>query len=309
MFKQILCQIFSNQCHLTSLQLDITKLSYEIHQSLNSHSYVSTNKISNEFPWYCITLRHLYIHLNHICFLEHLIEYVPNLEQLSVHFHNSLIDKYYPNSNINILKLSNKNWFNKIPKLKCFTLKSFIYTNFEFTYLKWLLNNLNHIIKLQIHLYSRYIWKSVIDANFIRQYCLPDEIINLKYFYFYICAKRQSSLNNISEIINSFKINSFFISHQWTNVHCFYDENTSKQHIFSSNLKKFQHSILLFKHSYIYEWSNIEHIQNSIHPSFYLFLKQFDELCPNVSSMTIDIGKYFFFPNVFLNDLYKYDDQ
>ncbi|CAF4889946.1 unnamed protein product, partial [Rotaria sp. Silwood1] len=248
MFKQILCQIFSNQCQLTSLQLDITKLSYEIHQSLNSHSYVSINKISNEFPSYCITLRHLYIHLNHICFLEHLIEYVSNLEQLSVHFHNSLIDKYYRNSNINILKLSNK-----------------------------------------IGLINRYIWKSVIDANFIRQYCLPDQIINLKYFYFYICAKRQSSLNNISEIINSFKINSFFISHQWTNVQCFYDENTSKQHIFSSNLKKFQHSILLFKHSYIYEWSNIEHIQNSIHPSFYLFLKQFDELCPNVSSMAIDI--------------------
>ncbi|CAF4731173.1 unnamed protein product, partial [Rotaria sp. Silwood1] len=114
-----------------------------------------------------------------------------------------------------------------VPRLKSFTLKSFVHTDFEFTYLKWLLNNLNHITKLQIHLYSNYtlktdqlIWKSIIDANFIRQYCLPDQIINLKYFYFYICAKRQSSLNNISEIINSFKINSFFISHQWTNVQC-----------------------------------------------------------------------------------------
>ncbi|CAF4285236.1 unnamed protein product [Rotaria sp. Silwood2] len=139
-----------------------------------------------------------------------------------------------------------------IPKLKCFTLKSFISADFEFTYLKWRLNNLNHIKKLEIHLYSRdiwkedrLIWKSIIDANFIRQYCLSDQIIYLKYFYFYICAQRQSLLNNISEIINSFKINSFFISHQWTNVQCFYDENKSCQHIFSSNLKKLQRSIIL----------------------------------------------------------------
>ncbi|CAF3090302.1 unnamed protein product, partial [Rotaria sp. Silwood2] len=114
MLKQILCQTFSNQCQLSSLQLDIAKLSYEIHQGLNSLSYVSTNKISNDFQSYCITLRCLYIHLNHICFLEHLIEYVPNLEQLSVHFRNSLIDKYYLDSNINIPKLSNENWFNKV---------------------------------------------------------------------------------------------------------------------------------------------------------------------------------------------------
>ncbi|CAF3837499.1 unnamed protein product, partial [Rotaria sp. Silwood1] len=145
---------------------------------------------------------------------------------------------------------------------------------------------------------DQLIWKSIIDANFIRQYCLPDQIINLKYFYFYICAKCHSSLNNISKIINSFKINSFFIDHQWTNVQCFYDKNTSYQHIFSSNLKKFQRSILLFKHPYIYEWSDIEHIQNSLRPSFYLFLKQFDELCPNISSMTIDIGNYDVEPNI-----------
>jgi len=136
--------------------------------------------------------------------------------------------------------------------LKCFTLKSFLHTDFEFIYLKWLLNNLNHITKLEIHLHVRDIWKevqlilkSVIDANFIRQYCLPDQIINLKYFYFYIRTQCSSSLNNISEIINSFKINSFFIDHQWTNVQGFYDKNMSYQHIFSSNLKKFQRSILL----------------------------------------------------------------
>lgn len=114
MFKQILCQIFSNQCQLTSLQLDMAKLSSDIHQSLNSHSCVSTNKISNDFQSYCITLRRLCIHLGHICFLEHLIESVPNLEQLSVHFCNPSKDKYYLDSKINIPKLSNENWFNKV---------------------------------------------------------------------------------------------------------------------------------------------------------------------------------------------------
>ncbi|CAF3793008.1 unnamed protein product [Rotaria sp. Silwood1] len=113
MFKQILCQIFSNQCQLTSLQLDIANLSYEIHQSLNSPDYLSSNKISNESQSYCITLRRLFIHLEYACFLEHLIEYVPNLEQLSIHFRNSLIDKYRLDSNIQIPKLSNGNWFNK----------------------------------------------------------------------------------------------------------------------------------------------------------------------------------------------------
>ncbi|CAF4369699.1 unnamed protein product, partial [Rotaria sp. Silwood2] len=184
-----------------------------------------------------------------------------------------------------------------VPRLESFTLKSCVHTDFEFTYLKWLLNNLNHITKLEIYLHSIRIWKtdqlmfeSVIDANFIRQYCLPDQIINLKYFYFYIYAERQSPLNNISKIVNSFKINSFFIDHQWTNVQCFYDEKTTYQHIFSSNLKKFQNSIVLFNRQCIYDWSDVTHSQD-IHPSFSLFLKQFNELCPNVSSMRINIER------------------
>ncbi|CAF3461795.1 unnamed protein product [Rotaria sp. Silwood2] len=115
MFKQILRQIFSNQCQLTSLQLDISKLSYEIHQSLNSDFNVSTtNNISNDFQSYCISLHRLHIYLDYTCFLEDLIKYVPNLEQLSVHFRNSLIDKNYLDSNINIPNLSKNNWFNQI---------------------------------------------------------------------------------------------------------------------------------------------------------------------------------------------------
>ena len=124
-------------------------------------------------------------------------------------------------------------------------MKSHIHNNFEFVYLKWLLNNVNHVKKLEIRLYSGDIWKqdpmtgkSFISANFIRQYCLPDAIINLKDFRFYICAKCQLRSNDIEKIIKEFQTNSFFIDHQWTNIKCFYDKNKSNQHIFSSIFDK-----------------------------------------------------------------------
>jgi len=109
--------------------------------------------------------------------------------------------------------------------------------------LKWLLNNINYIEKLQLHLRSdklietrcQNIVKSSIDANFIRQYCLPDTIHNLIDFNFYIYSECQLSLNDIERITNSFKIHSFFkISHQWTNVKCLFDPIMSFQHFFSS---------------------------------------------------------------------------
>ena len=138
----------------------------------------------------------------------------------------------------------------KIPKLRCFSLKTFIYEDLEFIYLKWLLNNLNYVEKLQVHIKSdklietkcQNIWKSFIDANFIRQYCLPDTITNLIYFDFYICSECQLSLNDIERITNSFKIHSFFIEHQWTNVKCLFDPIMSCQHLFSSSTNTFQFS-------------------------------------------------------------------
>jgi hypothetical protein len=87
----------------------------------------------------------------------------------------------------------------------------------------------------------------VIDADFIRQYCLPDQIIHLKYFHFYIGAERPLLLNDSEEIINSFQIHPFFIDHQWTNIRCFYskDRDRLNQYIFSSNIKKFEFFNLL----------------------------------------------------------------
>jgi hypothetical protein len=129
-----------------------------------------------------------------------------------------------------------------MPKLRYFSFKTFIFADKEFVHLKWLLNNLNYIKKLQLHLKgsslivsdNRNIWKSFIDANFIRKYCLPDTTPNLIDFNFYICSTCQLSSNDIEQITNSFQIHSFFIEHQWTNVQCLFDPMMSCQHLFSS---------------------------------------------------------------------------
>ncbi|CAF3868350.1 unnamed protein product [Rotaria sp. Silwood1] len=193
-----------------------------------------------------------------------------------------------------------------VPQLKSFTLESFVENDLQFAYLKWLLNNINHVIKLEIHLYydgiwrnHQTIWKSFIDANFIRQYCLPDEIINIRDFDFYICAQCQLSSSDIEQIRNSFKIDSFFILHQWTNVKCFYDECLSYQHIFSSNLKRFSFRELLINHPCVNHWSSIQNIKLSLDLSLYLFLEQFDKLCLYVSDITISAGKDFCKTHIF----------
>ena len=128
-----------------------------------------------------------------------------------------------------------------MPKLRCFSLKSSIDNNEQYIYLKWLLNNLNYVEKLEIHLMndkiqkmqSDNIWKSFIDANFVRQYCLPDKTINLIDFNFYICSQYELSFNDIEETMNSFKNHPVFLDHQWTKVKCLYDPIASVQHVFS----------------------------------------------------------------------------
>ncbi|CAF4664687.1 unnamed protein product, partial [Rotaria sp. Silwood2] len=121
-----------------------------VHRCLSSNSDLSSNLIQS-----CnITLRRLHIRVNHGLFLESLIEYIPNLEQISVEFNGPLQADTLWESNIEALKQSNENWFNKIPKLQCFSLKTFIDNDLEFIYLKWLLNNLNYVKKLQVHIKS-----------------------------------------------------------------------------------------------------------------------------------------------------------
>ncbi|CAM4775044.1 unnamed protein product [Rotaria magnacalcarata] len=297
MMGQLLCKIFSAQCQLKTLRLDISNVfkSGSIHQCLESKSYLSSDSIQHELQSYCMTLRYLYIRLNQTCFLENLIEHVPNLEQLSVEFHYLFKFGSCETSNVEILKQSNENWFNKTPKLRYFSLKTLICNDLEFVYLKWLLNKFNYIEKFQLHLRNNQriqrkcqnIWKSVIDANFIRQYCLPDKIINLLYFDFYICSECQLSLNDIEKIINSFKIHSFFISHQWTNVNCLFDPIMSCQHLFSSFSNTLKLSNNLINQSYVFNWPYIDKLSFRLHPSLYLFLQEFNDLSPNIRCIKV----------------------
>ncbi|CAM4912390.1 unnamed protein product [Rotaria socialis] len=154
MFVQLLCKLFSAQCQLTSLRLDISSDCRNgiIHKCLKPNFYLPSEYLQYQHQSCCSTLRHLYIRLNQTCFLEDLIEHVPNLEQVSVEFDCALRSFASWASNVETLRQSKTNWFNKIPKLRYFSLKSFIGDDLDFIYLKWLLNNMNYIEKLQLHI-------------------------------------------------------------------------------------------------------------------------------------------------------------
>ncbi|CAF4089302.1 unnamed protein product [Rotaria magnacalcarata] len=261
MIKQLLCQLFSGRCKLKSLRIDISNelRGGSIHYCLASNSDLSSNLIQYQLQSCNITLLRLHIRLNRICFLENLIEYVLNLEQMSVEFHSSSVFNSSWKSNVETLKKSNKNWFNKLH------LKS------------------DYLIDTG----SQNIWKSFIDANFIRQYCLPDTIPNLIYSDFYICSQCQLSYNDIEKIINSFKIRSFFINHQWTNLKCLFDPIMSCQHLFSSFTNTSEFSNDQINYPFIFNWPYIDKLFSHPHPSLYLFLERFNELSPNVSCIKV----------------------
>ncbi|CAF1449212.1 unnamed protein product, partial [Rotaria sordida] len=162
-----------------------------------------------------MTLSRLYIRIKYTYFLECLIEHIPALKQLSVEFNKTL--NIYPRSELLIENLcqSNGNWYNKLPNLRHFTLKTFILNDVQFVYLKWLLNNLNHVQKLKLRLGSenlcrtdQIIWKSYIDANFVQQYCLPDIINNIIDFDLYICFYCQLLSIDVEKAFNQLKTNA-----------------------------------------------------------------------------------------------------
>lgn len=120
--------------------------------------------------------------------------------------------------------------------------KTVVSSELEFLYLKWILNNFNHIQKLKLCLdidtiscIDYKLNRSIIDANFIYRYCMPDTIINLIHLDFHIITEYKLKMNDIEKVIHSFKIHPVFIEHQWTNVKCFPDSALSCQHISSSN--------------------------------------------------------------------------
>jgi len=114
MCQQLLCQIFSDQCQLTSLKLNITEIIDSVDQCLKSHPSLPSKIVPDRLQSYCTTLRHLDIHLNNAYFLEDIIERIPNVEQLSVNL-KQLQHYWNPiNSELQSLILPNGNWFNKV---------------------------------------------------------------------------------------------------------------------------------------------------------------------------------------------------
>ena len=118
MFQVFICQLFSGRCHLKSLRLDLSEeiTDGKIHRCLTSEFHYTFNFTQYQRSSFCLTLHRLHIRLKYACFLENLLEHVPNLEQLTVQFHTSLIFDLLCRSNVERLKQSYENWFSKVRK-------------------------------------------------------------------------------------------------------------------------------------------------------------------------------------------------
>ncbi|CAF3874562.1 unnamed protein product, partial [Rotaria sordida] len=289
MFQEFVRRLFSDKCQLTSLELDLSTDFFNV----NIHKCFST--ITNKPVTHCMSLRYLHIHLIYGFLFEHLIEHVPNLEILSVQFKNALLWKNSLDSDTTTFIPTNVNWCNKIPKLKYFSLKSAINSHLQFDYLKWILNNINYIDKLKVDLYIKYLMDfiNVIDANFLRRYCIPDILTNLIYFDFYIIFKcRLLFSNDIQKIIDSFKTDDFFSDHHWTNIKCFFDPILSCQHISSTTIikSKFFHGVII-DYPMIFDWDCIKYIKLNLDPSIYIILNQFDKIYPHIRCIQFNIAR------------------
>lgn len=124
-------------------------------------------------------------------------------------------------------------------------LKSLVWDDKDFAYLKWLLNKINFIQKLKVVLKNdasnggrcKSFESLPVDASCIREYCLPHSVPNLVDFQFYIGFKRslsKFSMNEIELIQDSFKTHRFFVERQWIHVKCLFDPIRYCQYIYSS---------------------------------------------------------------------------
>jgi hypothetical protein len=116
MMAQLVHKLFSNQCRLTTLRLDIVN----VEKSTDFYQYLdpSYHPTLNQLRCCCITLRYLYVRLIHIYSLEYIIEHVPALERLSVHFVDALISERDTEWTIRRLKRTEGNWLNKVRQIQ-----------------------------------------------------------------------------------------------------------------------------------------------------------------------------------------------
>ena len=108
--KQLLCQLFSSQCHLTSLRLHMS----HCFTKNDIHECFTSDCIQYEHQSFCLTLRRLHLRIIYIQFFEALLNHVPNLEKLSVQFEFPWAFDISREVNFAIMKQSNENWFNKV---------------------------------------------------------------------------------------------------------------------------------------------------------------------------------------------------
>ncbi|CAF1669954.1 unnamed protein product [Adineta ricciae] len=229
-----------------------------------------------------------------MCFLEHLIHHVPNLEKLSVVCTHLQLDEVR-RLDVETFRASDEGWIYKVPKLKYFMLKSGIDDATELNHLKWLLNNLRHISKLRIYLKYRVGWlrnshsniSNTIDTNFIRQYCLPGILSNLKDFYLYIGQPFATSTTEMERINDEFTNNLLFLNGQYIKFQVIHDQKRSYQHIFSSNLDQSQFLAQSLVEQNRYECSDIQNIRFDLDQSFCRDLKQFSKSSLNISSISV----------------------
>ncbi|CAF0880525.1 unnamed protein product [Rotaria sordida] len=242
MFREFVHKLLSDKCKLISLDLDMSNdnTTVNIHQCFSLYSDIYLKKITNKFVTSCTSLRYLSIHLIYGYFLENIIEHIPSLEILSVIFKNTLMNEWY-SYEPSIKRCSSNifNWYEKIPKLKYFSLKSRIIGDDELIYLKLIINKVNYIEKLKIRLNIKESMNDncIIDGNFLDKYLMINILNNLIDFDFYIVSKcKMLFSNDIQKIINSFKIHRFFNDYHWKNIQCFFDKNMSYQHISSNEI-------------------------------------------------------------------------
>ena len=118
MVEELFRRLFSPQCQLRTLRLDIDYIltNSTLRSCLQGNSSLSTNFIQHQLEFCCVTLRQLHIRVICTFVLENLVQRLPNLEKLSVEFDFSLGFDSSGKWNVNTLKQSNENWFNKVRK-------------------------------------------------------------------------------------------------------------------------------------------------------------------------------------------------
>ncbi|CAF1316118.1 unnamed protein product [Rotaria sordida] len=266
MFKKFLRTLFSDKCRLISLEVDISNdvSAVDIHKCFS----LSSISINNVVVTQCMTLRYLHIHLIYGYFLERIIEHVPALETLSVVFIDSLMKESSYEPRMKRFASTILNWYEKMPKLKCFSLKSVILDDLQLVYLKWIINNVYYIEKLKVRLdiKTRTNETNVIDVKLLFE-------------------------NDIEKIIDSFKNDRIFIDRHWTNVKCYFDRVLLCQHISSIRITKPKLFDDIIDYPMIFNWENVRCMKIDLCPAIYSFLTEFDKIYPHIRSIQFNMGR------------------